>query len=171
MDYFDLIKERYSVRKFKNDPVPQELLDRILAAGKVAPTAKNGQPWKAYICRSEEAIAKANEATPCIFGAPVVLLFVYDRDEEWFHPDEPVFRSGVEDVSIVATHMMLAATELGLGSLWINKFRPSVAHGLFALPENEVPVLFLALGYVADDAAPAPRHTEYREDEALFRYI
>ncbi|MBR0092501.1 MAG: nitroreductase family protein [Lachnospiraceae bacterium] len=171
MDYFDLIRKRYSVRKFKQDPVPQELLDKILAAGKVAPTAKNGQPWKAYICRSEEALAKANEASPCIFGASTVLFFVYDRELEWYHPDEPEFRAGVEDVSIVATHMMLAATELGIGSLWINRFRPSVARSLFALPENEVPVLFLALGFPADDAAPSPRHTEYREDEALFRYI
>ncbi len=64
MDFYTLVKERFSVRKFKEQAVEKEKVDRILEAGRVAPTAKNLQPFHVYVLKSEEALKKIRELTP-----------------------------------------------------------------------------------------------------------
>ena len=160
MNFFELAKKRYSVRKFDSRPVEPELLDQILEAGRIAPTAKNNQPQRIYVVKSEEGLQKIDALTPCRYGAPTVLIFAYSAAEEWKHPSEAGFRSGVEDVSIVASHVMLQAVDLGLGSVWINLFSPAELKKTFSLPTDETPVLLLPVGYPAPDASPSPRHED-----------
>ncbi|MBR1780662.1 MAG: nitroreductase family protein [Oscillospiraceae bacterium] len=162
MNFTELAKTRYSVRSFDPRPIEEEKLKTILEAGHLAPTAKNNQPQRIYVIRSEEGLAKIRSLTKCHFGAPVVLLFAYNADEEWNNPLEAGVRSGQEDVSIVATHIMLQATELGVGSIWVNLFAPTETKRALGLPENETPVLLMPLGYAAPDAQPGPNHTKYR---------
>ncbi|MDE6102040.1 MAG: nitroreductase family protein, partial [Ruminococcus sp.] len=88
MDFMELAKTRYSVRKFDDRPIEKETLDIILEAGNVAPTGCNYQPQRIYVVQSEEKIAKLNELSKCIFGAKTVLLFTYNKDEEWKNPLE-----------------------------------------------------------------------------------
>ena len=107
MGFMELAKARFSVRKFADKPVEQEKLDLLLEAGNIAPTAKNQQPQRIYVIRSKEALEKLAEYTPCIYGAGTVLLFAYNTTEQFFNPDEPGVCSGIQDVSIVATHIML----------------------------------------------------------------
>lgn len=171
MSFLDLAKERYSVRKFSDRPIEQEKLDRIIETALVAPTAKNIQPWRMHILRSEEALAKVNSLTRCVFGAPVVLLFTYDRDEEWKSPLEEGVHAGVEDVSIAATHAMLEAQELGVGSLWVNLFPNTETERAFDLPESERSVLLMPIGYAAADCEPSERHAQSRPADELVSYL
>jgi len=171
MDFLDLAKARYSVRKYKDAPVEQEKIDAILEAAKVAPTARNSQPQKIYVCQSKEALEKINKETPCGFGAPVIFIIAYDKTREAsakeFHPG---LTYGVRDSSIVQTHMMLAAADLGLGSCWVGLYKPTVADHM-GLGENIVVTGLLPVGYPADDSEPNVRHTEFRPDEEMVEYL
>ncbi len=171
MSFMDLAKSRYSVRKFLDTEVSQNLLDKIIEAGMVAPTAKNNQPQRIYVIRSEEGLAKIDTLTPCHYGAPIVFLFAYNTDEEWKNPKETGIVSGQQDVSIVATHMMLEAKDIGLDTLWIDFFPNSEAEKAFGLPPNEKAVLLMALGYASPDAEPSVNHTKKRPVSDIIRYL
>ena len=168
MDFLELAKARYSVRKFTDRPVEQEKLDKIIEVGRVAPTAKNLQPQRVYIMKSEDAMAKMNSLTPCIYGAPMALLFCYNEEEAWHNPQTAGYNSGEMDATIVATHMILEAWEQGIASCWVGVFDHDQAAEVFALPAEIKPVAIMPLGYAAEDAVPAPRHTEYRPVGDLF---
>ena len=171
MTFLELAKKRFSVRKFTDQPVEKEKLDKVLEAGNIAPTAKNLQPQRIYVLQSEEALKKAYALTPCCYGAKTVLLFTYDIDEEWTNPLEDMIHSGDQDVSIVATHIMLEAEEQGLSTCWVNYFPNTKAAEVFGLPENEVVVLMMPIGYAAADAAPTANHTEKKPIEKTVRYL
>ncbi|MBQ3418307.1 MAG: nitroreductase family protein [Ruminococcus sp.] len=160
MEFSKVIKERYSVRKYKPDMILDDELNRILEAGMLAPTGCNYQPQRIYVLKSEEAIAKIRSLTRCAFDAPIVLIIALDEASDWKSPLEAGCRAGVQDVSIVADHMMLAAWEIGIGSCWVNYFKPSEVKSAFDLPENETPVLLMTLGYPANDSKPAKLHSE-----------
>ena len=159
MDFIELAKKRYSVRNFSTRPIEDEKLNAVLEAGNIAPTAKNQQPQRIYVIKSPENLEKVRRLTRCHYGAPAVLLIAYDKNEEWQNPLEEGVHSGVEDVSIVATHIMLRAAELELGTVWVNMFSPSETRKEFGISENEVPVLLMPIGYPTDNDAPAPGHT------------
>ncbi|MBR6287237.1 MAG: nitroreductase family protein [Bacteroidaceae bacterium] len=171
MDFKDLTKARYSVRKFSDKAVEKSVLDQILEAGRLAPTAKNLQPQRIYIMQSNEALEKINALCPCIYGAKTVFLFTYDKEEDWKNALEEGVHSGEQDVSIVATHMMMQATDLGVGTLWINKFPNSETEKAFNLPASERSVLLMAVGYERDDCRPASLHTIRKPIEELVRYL
>ena len=171
MDFETLARSRFSVRDYRSDPIEPEKLQKILEAGRIAPTAKNDQPWRVYVLQSPTALEKIRAVTRCAFNAPVVLLFVYDEDAVWKSPLEPGFNAGHQDVSIVATHVMLRAWELGIGSCWVNYFPNSQAEAAFGLPENEKCLLLLPLGYPAEGAEPSPRHFEKKPLESLVREL
>ena len=171
MDFIELVKKRYSVRKFSDKAVEKEKLVIILAAGLAAPTAKNLQPQRIYVLQSEDALTKLDSLTHCRYGAGTVLLFTYNTDEDWKNPLEEVVHSGIEDVSIVATYVMLQATELGLSTCWCNYFANSKLEKLFELPENEKSVLIMPVGYAAESAKPSPMHQKMRPEEDIVRYL
>ena len=86
------------------------------------------------------------------------MIICYDKNQQWHNPADGTITSGVEDASIVATHMMLQAADLGVHSTWVNMFVPSETQKAFDLPENEVPVLLMMFGYPTASATPAPAH-------------
>ena len=116
MDFMELAKARYSVRSFKNTPVEDEKIAKILEAAKIAPTAKNAQPQKIYVLKSADSVVAINDNCRCIYGAPLVFAIGYDESRVFGISDERVYGFGEIDSSIVTTHMMLEAAELGLGS-------------------------------------------------------
>lgn len=124
MDFFTLAKNRYSVRKFSERSVEPEKLEKVLEAARVAPTAHNYQPFRIYVLKSKDAIAKIRELTPCAFNAPIVLMVTICRDEQWVNELEKGFLSGQVDAGIIGTHLMLEAWEQGLGSCWVAHFPP-----------------------------------------------
>ncbi len=171
MEFIELAKKRYSVRKYANKPIEREKLNLVLEAARVAPTAKNLQPQRIYVIQSAEGLAKVDALTPCRFGAPTVLLFTNNTDEEWNNPLETSVRAGVEDVSIVATHAMLEAEDLGLGTCWVNYFPNTELEKAFGLPKNERSVLLMPIGYPASDAAPGPNHAASKKTDEFVKFI
>ncbi len=171
MEFDTVIKERYSVRKYKPDCITDDELNTILKAGMVAPTGCNYQPQRIYVLKSAQAIAKIRTLSRCAFDAPVVLIVALNEDEDWKSPLEAGCRAGIQDVSIVADHMMLAAWNIGVGSCWVNFFKPSEVKAAFDLPENETPVLLMTLGYPADGATPAKLHAASKATEEVVRYL
>lgn len=159
MDFLTLAKQRYSCKSFDGKPVSEELLQQILQAGRLAPTAKNLQNQRIYIIRSAEGLRKVDTLTPCRYGAPLVLLVAYDATSVYTYPGGR-FTSAGEDAAIVATHMMLAAQSLGVNSCWLNFFDPDKAAAVFGLPENERVLMLLDLGYAATDGLPLTNHTK-----------
>lgn len=172
MSFLELAKSRYSVRKFADKPIEQEKLDIILEAGNVAPTGCNYQPQRIYVVQSEKNIAKLNELSKCIFGAKTVLLFTYDSNEDWKNPLESGVHSGVQDVSIVASHIMLAAWDLGIGTCWVNYFANTKLEKELGVPENERAVLLMPIGYPAEDSLPIEKlHSFYKNIDETVRFI
>lgn len=166
MNFTDLITKRYSVRKFSNELVDDDKLNLILKAGQIAPTAANFQPQRILIINKKEMLKKLKQCTPYIFEAPLALVVCYDNTVCWTRKYDGQ-QSGYVDSSIVTTHMMLQATDLGLGSLWIMSFNPETLIKLFKLPENIIPVAILAIGNPAADAKPDKFHTERLDIEKI----
>lgn len=156
MDFFTLAQERFSHRSFSERPVEKEKLDLILEAGRLAPTAGNYQPQRILVIESAEAIAKLKQCTPCHYNAMLVLLICYENISKNPFNGKAI---GEVDASIVTTHMMLEATDLGLGSVWVGYFNPEQIRTAFNLPDNYIPVALLPIGYPAEDATPSPMHT------------
>ena len=159
MDFMELALARYSVRKYKDTPIDEETLGLILESGRIAPTAGNRQPHRVMVVQSAEALAKIDACTRSRNGAPLALVVCYDRDACWVRPVDGE-NSGQVDASIITTHMMLEAQYLGLGSLWVMHFDPTILIEQFALADNIVPVAILMLGYPTDDCAPTERHND-----------
>uniref|UniRef100_UPI0040573601 nitroreductase family protein n=1 Tax=Agathobacter sp. TaxID=2021311 RepID=UPI0040573601 len=169
MNFLKLAEERYSVRKFTQEPIAQEAIDKILKAGYVAPTAKNLQPQRVMVINSEEALEKLQKATKCHFDTKTAMVICYNKEECYQRPYDGKI-SGEIDASIVTTHMMLEAASLGIGSTWVMHFRPEVLKNEFAIPENLEPTAILVMGYPAEDAAPGPMHEQFRPMEELVSY-
>ena len=163
MTFQELAKNRYSVRSFRENPIEKEHMDLILEAGRVAPTACNFQPQKIYVARSAEAREKLASVCRCTFGAPVILVVGYDRTRDWKNKLMPGLTSGETDAAIVCTHMMLQAADLGIGSCWVGYFNPEQVAEVLGLPENITVTALLPIGYPAENAAPLPLHSQYRE--------
>lgn len=169
MNFLELTKERYSVRKYADKPVEQDKLEKILAAGATAPTAKNLQPQRIYVLESPEALEKIRGITRCAFNAPVVLMVCGDKEEAWVNPFND--RSSAEmDCSIVTTQMMLQAQELGLGTCWVCWFDTALTKQTFNIPENEEVFALLPLGYPAESSHPSAMHDSRKPlDETVVR--
>ena len=170
MAFLDLAKARYSVRSFKPDTVPAALVEQILTAARVAPTACNNQPQKILVIQSAEALEKLKKCTPCHFNAPLAFLICNDSTRSWTRPFDGK-SSGDVDSSIVATHMMLAAADVGVGSTWVMFFDPAAVRTEFALAENLEPIALLPMGFPAEDAVPAGKHSEFRDDADMVEFI
>ena len=157
MEFKEVVKARYSCKKYSDRQVEKAALDAILEAGRLAPTAKNLQEQHVYVLQSPEALAKLDAVTPCRYGAPTVLVVAFDRNNVFTYPGGKR-DSGVEDATIVATHMILAAADEGVDSCWVNFFDPEkLAEGL-GLPENEEVLMVMDLGYAAEGAGPLANH-------------
>lgn len=157
MTFQEIVSSRYSCKKFASEQVSKEQLDAVLEAGRLAPTAKNLQEQHVYVLQSEEALAKIDQNTPCRYGAPTCLVVAFDKDNVFTYPGGKR-NSGVEDATIVATHMILAAESVGVNSCWINFFDPDKLAADLGLPENEEILMIMDLGFAAEGAGPLQNH-------------
>jgi len=170
MVFKDVIKNRYSCKKYSDRQVEPEKLEAILNAGRLAPTAKNLQEQHVYVLQSADALAKIDAATPCRYDAPTVLAVAFDKNNVFTYPGGKR-DSGVEDASIVATHMILAAADEGVDSCWINFFDPEKLAEALGLPENEEILMVMDLGYAAEGAGPLGNHTSRKSLNETVSYI
>ena len=169
MEFKEVVRNRYSCKKFCDRQVSSDQLSAILEAGRLAPTAKNLQEQHVYVLQSAQALARIDAATPCRYGAPTVLVVAFDRNNVFTYPGGKR-DSGVEDATIVATHMILAAADEGVDSCWINFFDPGKLANALGLPENEEVLMLMDLGYAAEGAGPLPNHENRKPLEETVRY-
>ena len=170
MEFKEVVKARYSCKKFDPRQVEKEKLDAILEAGRLAPTAKNLQEQHIYVVQSPEVLAKIDSVTPCRYGAPTVLVVAFDKDNVFTYPGGKR-DSGVEDATIVATHLILAAADEGVDSCWINFLDPDKLAEALGLPENEEVLMVMDLGYAAEGAGPLPNHTSRKDLAETVSYL
>ena len=172
-DFLELCKARYSVRSFSDRKVEPEKLEKILEAGRVAPTAVNFQPQVIYVLQSPDAVAKMASVTPYMFHAPQALLVCYDENICWKNHkhEEDGHSAGEMDATIVLTHMMLQAWELGIGSCWVCSFDFKATRQLFNLPPNIKPVALMPIGYAAPDGVASERHPKRKPLSETVHYL
>ena len=161
LDFYEVIRTRRSIRSYKPDPIPKEVLTRVLDAARIAPSGSNRQPWKFIVVKDEELkrrIAKACHNQMFIAEAPVVIVACgynihYNRGE--YMGDF----SMLVDVSIAFTHLILAARAEGLGTCWIGSFNNEEIKRILGIPEEVNVVAITPLGYPKDEEfrEPGPR--------------
>ncbi|AAK79452.1 nitroreductase [Clostridium acetobutylicum] len=161
MNFLDIAKKRYSVRNYTKQKVEKEKLDLILEAGHIAPTGGNKQPQRLIVVQEEEGLNKIGKAAN-IYGAQCAIIVCSDVNETWTRPFDGKKLTDI-DAAIVTDHMMLQATELGLGTVWICYFKPEVLRTEFNIPDNLEPVNILAVGYSSGDSLSPDRHNKTRK--------
>ena len=161
MDFERICKERYSVREFSKKKVEEEKISAVLNLARIAPTAKNNQPYEIYVYEGE-ALKKLREASAEVYGAPTVFCVCADENKAWQNSFSGEF-STLQDVGIIATTLMYGATEYGLGGIYICRFDPAALKTATGMKENLEPKCLIAIGYPAETCKPSPRHYERRE--------
>jgi nitroreductase len=157
MKFSELVKTRFSVRAYKADAVEPEKLAAVLQAFRLAPTAANRQPIRLYVIET----AKHKEVLARLYHrewftqAPLVIGVVAVTGEAWTRRDGKNYAD--VDAAIAFDHLILQATDLGLGTCWIAAFDPAVARELMSLPQGWEPICFTPLGYPADEPRPKNR--------------
>lgn len=169
MNFDELITQRYSVRSFRPEHLPQSVVDKILEAGHKAPTGCNYQPQRILVLNNDTAMERLRGCTKCHFSAPAAMLVCHNREESWKRPYDGALSSPVDAV-IVATHMMLAAHDAGVGCCWVMHFDPAAMRKTYNIPENVEPVALLVMGYPAEDAKPMALHSQFRPMEEVVFY-
>lgn len=167
MDFLELAKERYSVRKMSSQKVKQEDLNKILEAARLAPTAKNMQRQRLLVVNTEDGIEKMKQCTQCDFGASTIVVISYEKDDE-INESEFSRKYGLIDTGIVATHMCLEATQLGLGTTMVGLFDRELTKRMFNIPSKYQPELLLPIGHI--DRKPSILHDRRKSIEELVRY-
>lgn len=145
MDFLELATKRYSVRNYTEQKVEPEKLNKILEAAHVAPTATNLQPVRLLVVQTEDNLKKL-EKSANIYHAPLAVIACSDTSVAWPRPYDGKQTADI-DAAIMTNHMILEATDLGLGSVWIGIFKPDVIKKEFHLPEHLEPISILAIGY------------------------
>lgn len=168
MEFIDVIKERYSVRGYLDNEVEKEKLEYVLKAATIAPTGVNAQPFKVFVIDAKKYKQELSEiyAAKWFVEAPYVLCVVALRDKAWTRPWDGKNIADI-DATIVMDHIILAATDVGLGTCYIGAFKKNRAHQFLNLDENEEPVLFTPLGY----GNAEPRETPRKELDEFVVYV
>ena len=149
MEYSELIVNRESIRNYDPDkPVPKEITEKILNAGRVAPSACNYQPWKFLVISSAEMLEKVKLCYPRDWfkDAPNILVVVGYKDQAWKRKYDG-YNSIETDLAIAMTHIILAAENEGLGTCWVEAYDPFKLKEVLKLSDNSVVFGITPLGY------------------------
>jgi nitroreductase len=156
--FLDLARRRRSIRSYTGEAVPDALLDQVLEAGRLAPTACNKQPFRFVVVRGQEQRQRicGSYRRGWLATAPVLIILCVERDAAWVRNHDGKSHGDI-DAAIAADHMTLAACEAGLGSCWVCAFDPALVREALAIPAGFEPAIVLSVGYPAEDPAERPR--------------
>lgn len=161
--FFDLVAQRYSVRTFSQEPVEKDKILQILEAARLAPSAVNYQPWRFIVTTDEDLKAEICQAYrgEWLRNAPVIIVACADHEQSWKR------RDGKDhcdvDIAIAVDHLILAATELGLGTCWVCAFDAERLHAILDLPEHVEPIVLIPLGYPGEGPVPMKKRKALEE--------
>jgi nitroreductase len=167
--FLELAEARRSVRAYKPDPVPEDLLLQVLECARRAPSACNRQPWRFVVVRDEarRRLLGTAYSRDWFWSAPAIVAVCVVPADAWTRPHDGKNYAWV-DGAIAMDHLTLAAADLGLGTCWIGAFDPEPVRHILNLPDGVEVVAMTPLGYPADDPAPRPR-TRRPLSETLIR--
>jgi nitroreductase len=152
MDLFEVIRTRRSIRKYKQQPIPDKKLKMILEAARLAPSAGNRQPWRFVVVQDYElkkSVAEAANRQTFLSDAAAIVAAVSDPEVSARWHDK--------DTMIALEHMVLAATALGYGTCWIGAFEEDTVKHLLGIPERMRVVALLPIGPAAEEPASRSR--------------
>ncbi len=153
MNFYELVKNRESIRNYDPArPVKDDILDRILDAGRLAPSAANRQPWRFILVTSKEMLEKVRHcySREWFQNAPHILIVVGDKEKAWVRRSDG-YNSLETDLTIAMDHMILAAEYEGIGTCWIAAFDPVVLRKALSLKTSEYVFAITPLGYTKPD--------------------
>ncbi len=166
MDFKELAKKRYSCRYLTGEKIDSKLIDSIIETAILAPTAVNKQPVKIFIMDSENAKNHIKEVCQWTFGAETFLIVAYKKEDAWTRKfDDHNF--GEVDASIVATHIMLEITDLGLDTTWVGHFDAPKLKSLCPEMKDYELIAVFPIGYASEKAKPASLHFQRKSREEL----
>ena len=162
MEFLELARQRYSVRAFKSDPVEDNKLQQVLEAARLAPTAHNLQPFQLLVIHTKgrEAELRRIYSAPFFVKVPILICACGIPSQSWVRRDGENYCD--VDVAIAMDHLILAATNLGLGTCWIAAFDALAAREVLKLPDDVKPIVFTPLGYA--DAKPGNKSRKPLEE-------
>ncbi|OYV03094.1 nitroreductase [candidate division bacterium WOR-3 4484_18] len=166
MDVFDAVTQRRSIRAYKPDPVPEDKLNHVLEAARLAPSAKNRQPWKFIVVKDptiRQALVPACKEQQFVGEAPVVIVGVAETTDYVLTCGIPAH---IIDIAIAMTQITLQAMEEGLGTCWIGAFYQDEVKKILGIPPDKQVVELMTLGYPAE--SPAPRSRKSFEEVFVF---
>ncbi|AKB80752.1 Nitroreductase family protein [Methanosarcina barkeri 3] len=152
MGIFDTIKDRRSIRTYKSERIPQEKLEKLLEAARLAPSAANRQNWKFIVVENEQV--KKQLVTACnnqafVGTASHIIAGIGDLSQKWHQVD----------LAIALEHIVLEAVELGLGTCWIGAFNEDEVKRLLRIPQDKKVVALLTVGIPDESPTARPRKT------------
>ncbi len=159
MEYYDVILARKSVRKYDPEPIPEKTLKKILEAGRIAPSAKNIQPWRFIVVKDPEMKKKVAEAcnNQLFMAAADVIVCGCGLEKIAYGRMGGHLNSYPIDLAIALDHMILAATSEGLGTCWIGAFNEEAVKQALGIPQDVRVVALTPIGYPAERAKERPR--------------
>lgn len=159
MDFQEVLKRRYSCRAFAGREIEGEKLERILEAGRIAPTAVNKQPVHIWAVSNRDTLEAIKGVTRSNYGAPLLLVVGCRPADAWVRRYDG--KNGADvDAAIVATYLMLAAENEGLATLWVGSFDPSLLKDILPDTDGYELVAMINVGYPAPDSVPSQMHGE-----------
>lgn len=164
--FYDTINERFSCRNFKDEKIKEEELNYLLEAAKLAPTAVNFQPQRLFVVENEEVLEKLKEATRFTFNAKTIIVVCYDNTVSWHRGNDQKDHGDI-DATIVATHIMLAATSINLGSCYVCSMKEFKVKEILGLGDNYIVNCILPIGYPKEILS----HNNRNEISDFVKYI
>ncbi len=154
-NFFETVEKRISIRAFLDKGIEKEKLAKLLETINKAPSAGNLQAYKIVIVKTQkvkESLASAALGQDFIIEAPVVLVFLADPSRSSSkYGNRGASLYAIQDATIAASYTQLAATALGLGSVWVGAFEPNAVAGIVGAKDYEIPVAIIPIGYPAEE--------------------
>lgn len=167
MNFKELAQRRYSVRSYQAKPVEEKMLIDIIEAALLAPSAVNFQPWKFVVVTDPLLLGKLHSCyhRDWFKTAPACIVAIGDHEKGWHRPTDDKDYTDI-DVAIAIDHLMLAATEIGLGTCWICHFNADKCSEIFDLPPHLEPIAMIPIGYPSSDTFPVKKRNSI--DQMVF---
>lgn len=158
MEFDQLINSRFSVRSYTNQPVDRETILEVLKAAHIAPSAHNYQSWEFVVITSPENLEEIHAAYPRSWfkQAPVCIAVCTDHNRSWKRAEDNKDLADV-DAAIAIDHLVLKATDLGLGTCWVCHFDVGLTRKVLNLPDHVEPIALIPLGYTTAQAPAKSR--------------
>ena len=172
MDFNQVINERKSVRKFSDKKINRDTIESIIECARLAPSAVNKQPWKFFICTSEKLKALIRESydREWFAKAQIYIVACGDHSQSWKRTSDNKDHCDI-DIAIAVEHIILKATDLGVGTCWVCNFDTEKVKEALQLPKQLEPIVLLPFGYPQDDFEPDPRNKKRKDINDIVEWI